>query len=287
MISERGGVVRRLCSRCEFELPPSCDLREAQQAVTEEPTKRKDRALLSSLSSLPSLNPACSTVVNIPTGEHRFSVNYRRSQAAMRGKATSSRALQLFLLPFPSSSVRLSILGSSSMQPNITVSPTATTRMLGADNTSPSAASGARSPSHSRTRSLSPGASSSLNPSPTSHQPLSPRSSQILGRPSPVVPSPSLPASPASFSRPSSPRPYEPASPTRQSSQLPYELGSSGMLSRSGSAVDLSHVFERGKHRHAVLNRLSVKRKLTGAAPKPQTSNSDQLMSSRHKRPWM
>ncbi|ORY64636.1 hypothetical protein BCR35DRAFT_308741 [Leucosporidium creatinivorum] len=130
------------------------------------------------------------------------------------------------------------------MQPSITVSPTAASRTLPPHSTSPPS-SGGRSPSHSRTRSLSPGASSSLNPSPTSHAPLSPRSSQILGRPSPVVPSPSLPASPASFSRPSSPRPHEPASPTRATSQLPYELGSSGMLSRSGSAVDLSHVFER------------------------------------------
>ncbi|BGP16603.1 hypothetical protein JCM10213v2_004605 [Rhodosporidiobolus nylandii] len=70
-------------------------------------------------------------------------------------------------------------------------------------------------------------------------------------RPSPVVPpSPSVPPTP-SFSRPTSPRPSEPASPTtaraRAHSGGQAALGGQGdgQVSRSGSMVDLSHIFER------------------------------------------
>ncbi|KAK4054388.1 hypothetical protein OIV83_000882 [Microbotryomycetes sp. JL201] len=172
------------------------------------------------------------------------------------------------------------------MQPSITLSTA---------QSQPTAASGSTSSAHSstpsplRARELSPPTSPSpggrsqsparrsLSPGPPTtaqqaHPTLSPRSSRVFAsRPSPVVPSPSVPGSPASFSRPTSPRPHQtgvadpttastgsshhhapPHSPTQAKTPHgsapaagPFELSSSGMISRSASNVDLSHVFER------------------------------------------
>ncbi|KAK4056770.1 hypothetical protein OIO90_002322 [Microbotryomycetes sp. JL221] len=176
------------------------------------------------------------------------------------------------------------------MQPSITLSTAAAQGPTGSTSASPSSSStplktvarelspptspSPRSQSPAR-RSLSPGPPTTLQQAqPT----LSPKNSRVFAsRPSPVVPSPSVPGSPASFSRPTSPRPQvqhatatsdaTPHSPTlskhhpsshaqhqhqpqqqQQSQHGPhsgFELSSSGMISRSASNVDLSHVFER------------------------------------------
>ncbi|GAA5833311.1 hypothetical protein JCM9279_001490 [Rhodotorula babjevae] len=131
-----------------------------------------------------------------------------------------------------------------------------------------------RSPAPATTQSLSalssPAAASPLGPphvpiSPSAHAATNPQAA--LSRPSPVVPSsPSVPPTP-SFSRPTSPRPSasarglagdEPVSPTRTRNStlgagadaaLSSPSGAAGqdggMLSASGSQVDLSHIFER------------------------------------------
>ncbi|GAA5897845.1 hypothetical protein JCM8208_003173 [Rhodotorula glutinis] len=141
---------------------------------------------------------------------------------------------------------------------------------------SASARTRSRSPAPATTQSLSalssPVAASPLGAphgpvSPSAHAATNPQAA--LSRPSPVVPSsPSVPPTP-SFSRPTSPRPSggarglagdEPVSPTRTrnsstalggggdaalSSPSGAAAQDSGMLSSSGSQVDLSHIFER------------------------------------------
>ncbi|SCV71917.1 BQ2448_4611 [Microbotryum intermedium] len=78
-----------------------------------------------------------------------------------------------------------------------------------------------------------------------------------VSRSSPVVPSPSVPSSPASFSRPTSPRPTpgrhghsqdDATSPTRDRHHHHHDLHvpvASNPISRTNSALDLTHIFER------------------------------------------
>lgn len=98
----------------------------------------------------------------------------------------------------------------------------------------------------------------------TPRSPPGPALASVVTRPSPVVPpSPSVPPTP-SLSRPTSPRPpvsrdrsEEPASPSRardgagalgagQAGGLLLSSVEQGGLSKSGSQVDLNHIFERG-----------------------------------------
>ncbi|TNY24822.1 hypothetical protein DMC30DRAFT_386398 [Rhodotorula diobovata] len=153
-------------------------------------------------------------------------------------------------------------------------SPSGTLRGMPASRTT-----SARSTARTRSRSPAPATTQSLTalsspaaPSPTGppRVPIPPAAhatnpQAALSRPSPVVPSsPSVPPTP-SYSRPTSPRPSpnarglagdEPVSPTRTRGHLSGgdALSSpsggagqdAGMLSSSGSQVDLSHIFERG-----------------------------------------
>ncbi|GAA5931767.1 hypothetical protein JCM1841_006734 [Sporobolomyces salmonicolor] len=120
--------------------------------------------------------------------------------------------------------------------------------------------------SRSRARSLSP-ATSPMQPldalgasSPPHSNATRPVAGAFASRPSPVVPpSPSIPATPTfsyshSNSRPTSPRPSrlaseEPGSPTREgrggATAMLGEAAGGAALGRSGSQVDLSHIFER------------------------------------------
>ncbi|GAA5857798.1 hypothetical protein JCM1840_000915 [Sporobolomyces johnsonii] len=120
--------------------------------------------------------------------------------------------------------------------------------------------------SRSRARSLSP-ATSPMQPldalgasSPPHSNPPRPVAGAFASRPSPVVPpSPSVPSTPAfsyvhSNSRPTSPRPSrlgseEPGSPTREgrggAAAMLGEAAGGAAMGRSGSQVDLSHIFER------------------------------------------
>ncbi|GAA5887777.1 hypothetical protein JCM6882_000749 [Rhodosporidiobolus microsporus] len=187
--------------------------------------------------------PSAASITTPPPNQQRRSKSpapsspHHRTSSTSSARSFSSRARSLS--PAPATSHSLSALGSPP----------------GAHTTANN--SGSMSPPQAL-------------PPPTSSAPSSSAGAPPVGstiRPAPVVPpSPSVPPTPGfASSRPTSPRPSEPASPTRaratsggavagggpQQGGLLLSAGEKvadkgeGGMSRSGSQVDLSHIFER------------------------------------------
>lgn len=250
----------------------------------------------------------------LSTGHHRFN-NTMTSPSARSASPPSHSFLSPITATSPLSSPPSTLPSPSSVELSPPTSPS---------SYNPSDPS--RSPS--RTRSLSPRPSgpttttmslpsptpSSALPSPNVSGPsLSPRPSKIFAsRPSPVVPSPSVPGSRPTSPPPSFQQQHEPVSPTRGGATTTTTgehdfVTNAPVLSTSSSTVDLSHVFERGEFSSFVVPRVRAPKQgtlETGHIPcplsahsllitfqnhsrtkkKPQTSNSDQLIESQHKK---